>query len=252
MTDKDIQILIDKYLEGMTTPEEELSLARELQRQDMPEEWQAIRLMLGDLALGEAEYDAVITPPQPLPREEPTPNPSQKEGSIKSLTLRGRFGGGFHWVTLLAAACVAALLIVFLGPPRKDVPTEPKIAKVETGEKKKPLPQPLPREGSKKPVLNSSRREKPNHNPSRRLGRIKSLPPRGRLEGVSYGFEEPTEPVTEKTTLRPVEEGDVIPFEDPMMQFAEQARALRERGNRVIHRVSMNSNPINNNTLNDI
>lgn len=246
MTNNEIQILIDKYLEGMTTPEEELSLARELQRQDIPEEWQAIRLMLGDLALGEAEYDAIITPPQPLPREEPTPNPSQKEGSIKSLTLRGRFGGGFHWGMLVAAACVAALLIVFLGPPKKVVPKEPQIAKVETGEKKKPLP----REGSKKPVLNSSRREKPS--PSRRVGSIKSLPPRGRLEGASYGSEEPTEPVTEKTTLRPVEEGDIVPYEDPMVQFAEQARALRERGSRVIQRVSMNSNPTNNNTLNDI
>jgi hypothetical protein len=250
MTDKDIQILIDKYLEGMTTPEEELSLARELQRQDMPEEWKAIRLMLGDLALGEAEYDAIITPPQPLPREEPTPNPSQKEGSIKSLTLRGRLGGGFHWGMLVAAACVAALVIVFLGPPKKVVPKEPQIAKVETGEKKEPLPKPLPREGSKKPTLNSSRREKPN--PSRRVGRIKSLPPHGRLEGVSYGSEEPTEPVTENTTLRPVEEGDVIPFEDPMVQFAEQARALRERGNRVIQRVSMNSIPPDNYPLNDL
>lgn len=242
MTNNEIQILIDKYLEGMTTPEEELSLARELQRPGLPEEWKAIRLMLGDLALGEAEYDAIITPPRPLPREE----------RIKSLTLRGRFGGGFHWWRLVAAACVAALLIVFLGPPRKDVPTEPQIVKVETGQKKKPLPQPLPREGSKKPALNSSRREKPNPNSSRRVGSIKSLPPQERLEGVSYGSEEPTEPVTEKSTLRPVEEGDIVPYEDPMVQFAEQARALRERGNRVIQRVSMNSNPINNNTLNDI
>lgn len=240
MTDKDIQILIEKYLEGMTTPEEELSLARELQRPGLPEEWQAIRLMLGDLALGEAEYDAIITPPQPLPREE----------RIKSLTLRGRFGGGFHWGMLVAAACVAALLIVFLGPPKKVVPKEPQIAKVETGEKKEPLPKPIPREGSKKPTLNSSRREKPN--PSRKVGRIKSLPPRGRLEGASYGSEEPTEPVTEKSTLRPVEEGDIVPYEDPMVQFAEQARALRERGSRVIQRVSMNSNPTNNNTLNDL
>lgn len=238
MTDKDIQILIDKYLEGMTTPEEELSLARELQRQDIPEEWKAIRLMLGDLALGEAEYDAIITTPQPLPREE----------RIKSLTLRGRFGGGFHWGMLVAAACVAALLIVFLGPPKKVVPKEPQIAKVETGQKKKPLP----REGSKKPVLNSSRREKPNHNPSRRVGRIKSLPSRGRLEGASYGSEEPTEPVTEKTTLRPVEEGDIVPYEDPMVQFAEQTRALRERGSRVIHRVSMNSIPTDSYPLNEL
>ena len=60
MTNHEIQILIDKYLEGMTTPEEELTLARELQQPDLPDDWQAIRLMLGDLALGEAEYDAIM------------------------------------------------------------------------------------------------------------------------------------------------------------------------------------------------
>jgi hypothetical protein len=60
MTNHEIQILIDKYLEGMTTPEEELTLARELQQPDLPDDWQAIRMMMGELALGEAEYDAIM------------------------------------------------------------------------------------------------------------------------------------------------------------------------------------------------
>lgn len=60
MTDKDIQKLIDRYLEGITTPEEERQLAHELLRVDIPEEWQAIRLMLGELAMGEVEYDDIM------------------------------------------------------------------------------------------------------------------------------------------------------------------------------------------------
>ena len=60
MTNKDIQQLIDKYLEGETSPQEEQTLAHELLRPDIPEEWQAIRLMLGELTLGEAEYDAIM------------------------------------------------------------------------------------------------------------------------------------------------------------------------------------------------
>ena len=61
MTNKDIQKLIDNYLAGETSPAEEQMLALELsQRQEMPEEWQAVRLMLGELAIGEAEYDAII------------------------------------------------------------------------------------------------------------------------------------------------------------------------------------------------
>lgn len=60
MTNKDIQKLIDRYLEGETSPQEERLLARELQCDNLPEEWQAIRLMLGELAMGEAQYDAIM------------------------------------------------------------------------------------------------------------------------------------------------------------------------------------------------
>ena len=238
MTYKDTEALIQKYLNGETTAEEERLLAIEVSREDVPDDWKVIAEMLGCLTVDEALFDQIM---------------AERKPKLRIVRL-------WPW---LAAACVAALLIVFLGPPRKDAPSKPQIAKVETGQKKKPLPKPLPREGSKKPTLNPSRREKPNPNPipglcpptrslSRRVGRIKSLPLRGRLEGASYGSEEPTEPVTEKTTLRPVEEGDIIPYEDPMVQFAEQARALRERGNRVIHRVSMNSIPTDSYPINEL
>ena len=60
MTNEKIQQLINKYLEGETSPEEERQLAMELQGDNLPEEWQAIRLMLGELTMGEAEYDAIM------------------------------------------------------------------------------------------------------------------------------------------------------------------------------------------------
>ena len=61
MTNKEIQQLIDKYLEGETTPVEEQQLARALQLcQELPADWQAVRLMVGELILGEAEYDAIM------------------------------------------------------------------------------------------------------------------------------------------------------------------------------------------------
>ena len=66
MKDKDIEQLINKYLEGETSPAEEQKLALELQRPDIPEDWQSIRLMLGELTLGEAEYDKIRTL-SPLP-----------------------------------------------------------------------------------------------------------------------------------------------------------------------------------------
>lgn len=61
MTDKDIQQLIDRYLEGETSPAEERHLALALnQREKLSDDWQAIRLMLGELTLGEAEYDSIL------------------------------------------------------------------------------------------------------------------------------------------------------------------------------------------------
>ena len=62
MTNKDIQNLIDKYLAGETSPAEEQQLALALQqRQDLPEDWQAVGMMLDELTLGEAEYDAIMS-----------------------------------------------------------------------------------------------------------------------------------------------------------------------------------------------
>lgn len=61
MTDKDIQRLTDRYLAGATTPAEERRLALALrQRDQLSEEWQAVSLMLGELAAGEAEYDVIM------------------------------------------------------------------------------------------------------------------------------------------------------------------------------------------------
>ena len=52
--------LIDKYLEGATSPEEELLLAGEVSRPDAPAEWRVIATMLGTLTLDEAEYDRSV------------------------------------------------------------------------------------------------------------------------------------------------------------------------------------------------
>ena len=60
MTNEKIQQLINRYLEGETSPEEERQLALELQGDDLPEEWKAIQMMLGELTMGEAEYDSIM------------------------------------------------------------------------------------------------------------------------------------------------------------------------------------------------
>ena len=218
MTNKDTEILIQKYLNGETTAEEERMLALEVTRENVPDDWKVIAEMLGELTVDEALFNQMMA-----------------ERSRKSRIVKL-----WPWV---AAACVAALLIVFLGPPRKDAPSKPQIAKVETGQKQV---QPKVEVAEVKQV--EPKAEKPQ------IVEKPRKPHKARQSvNVSKGMiEEEKEPVKENATLRPVEEGDIVPYEDPMMQFAEQARTLRERGNRVIQRVSMNSIPPDNYPLNDL
>lgn len=60
MTVEETNRLIEKYLEGLTSPEEEQRLALEVSGADVPQEWLIIRDMLGELTVGEAIYDKVV------------------------------------------------------------------------------------------------------------------------------------------------------------------------------------------------
>ena len=60
MTQQEVNRLIDKYMDGETTPQEERQLAIEVNRPDAPAEWKIIAEMLGELTLGEALYDQTM------------------------------------------------------------------------------------------------------------------------------------------------------------------------------------------------
>lgn len=110
MNKNETQLLIDRYLDGVTTPKEEKLLARALLSDDIPEEWKVVRIMLGELAMGEAEYDADMAK-----------EASRKKSFVLPLTAR--------W---LVAASVALLLgfVCFNYVGREEEYT---IAEVKTG-----------------------------------------------------------------------------------------------------------------------
>ena len=207
MTHNETELLIKKYLNGETTVEEERRLSLEVSREDVPDDWKIIAGMLGELTIDEALFDQMMAERKQKPR-------------IIKL---------WHW---LAAACVAALLIVFLGPPRDNVSPQPQIAKLE--------PQ------NPQPVHKVQESDNVKEKPQAAVTKIVSKAPRkARKKQVAM-------PENNERTLIKVEENDIIPYDDPFIQYAEQTIALRERGNRVIQRVSMNSLPNNNNPLNNI
>lgn len=120
MTQKDVNRLIDKYMEGETTPQEERQLAIEVNRPDAPAEWKIIAEMLGELTLGEALYD-------------------QTMAERKRLQIRRYIGWG-----MAVAACLTLWFV--LGKLVPDTPqqdTTPQIAQqppmVKPEEKEAPI-----------------------------------------------------------------------------------------------------------------
>ena len=222
MTYNETEILIQKYLNGETTAEEEKLLALEVSREDAPEDWKVIAEMLGELTVDEALFDQIMAERKQKPR-------------------LIRF---WPWV---AAACVVALLVVFLGPPKEETPNQPQIAKVEPKktepEVKAVEPTPVTTEkeivAEPKPTKHIVAKAVAKHHD-------KDVMPEQQGSEPQNQPEETVEPIAEPTGST----NDIAQVEEPVMQdamkdFNEFTRSIRERGERVTHRVAMNSLPQN-------
>ena len=237
MTYNDTEILIQKYLNGETSAEEERLLALEVSRENVPEDWKIIAGILGELTVDEALFDKIIA------------ERKQKPQIIKL----------WPWV---AAACIAAFLIVFLGPPKDEVSTQSQTAKAAIQQKqsdartnsteREQIP-PKDKVESPKKVA-ELKMATPHFAPSKKVKAKRKVSVSKGMAKASQVMEtgQVAKPETNVRELTKVEEGDIVSSEDPRMQFEEQARALRDRGNRVIQRVSLNGLPSNNYQFNDL
>ena len=134
MTQQEIQQLIDSYLDGKTTPEEELQLSQALRSvcgdaiATLPPEWQAILLMLDPLAEGEAEYDRIM---------------ESRQHKTRTVSLTWRW-------TAAALAVAASFLLLFLLSHKGTEPTAPQqmvAQQLPSGqEEHQAQPQPAPSE----------------------------------------------------------------------------------------------------------
>ena len=219
-------MLIQKYLNGETTAEEEKLLALEVSRKDAPDDWKVIAEMLGELTIDEALFDQIMAERKQKPR----------------------FIRLWPWV---AAACVVALLVVFLGPPKEETPNQPQIAKVETKktepEVKAVEPTPVTDE---KEIVTESKPTKHIVTKAVAKHHDKDVMPEQQVQEPQNQTEEIIEPIAEPTGTT----NDIAQVEEPVMQdfrhdakidFKEFTRSIRERGERVTHRVAMNSLPQN-------
>lgn len=222
MTYKETEILIQKYLNGETTAEEERLLALEVSRKDAPDDWKVIAEMLGELTIDEALFDQIMAERKQKPRII-------------------RF---WPWV---AAACVVALLVVFLGPPKEETPNQPQIAKVEPKktepEVKAVEPTPVTDE---KEIVTESKTTK--HIVAKAVAKHhdKDVMPEQQVSEPQNQPEETVEPIAEPTDgINDIAQVEGAGMKEEMLDFNEFTRGIRERGERVTHRVAMNSLPQN-------
>ena len=215
MTYNETEILIQKYLNGETTAEEERILALEVSREDAPEDWKVIAEMLGELTIDEALFDQIMAERKQKPR----------------------FIRLWPW---MAAACVAALLIVFLGPPREETSTQPQVAKVE----------PKKIETEVKPVdpvpVSAEKEEATESIPAKRI--VTKVVAKHHRENVMSKQQVTEYQNQPEKTIEPIadpmdEINDIAQVEEPAIQdsrkdFMEYTRSIRERGELVMQRIA--------------
>lgn len=121
MTTHEINLLIERYLDGTTTPAEERELALAVQQPDAPPEWAIIAEMLGELTTDAALYDNIMAQRAPQPaKQDATP-------AKQDATPAKRFVRLWPWA---AAACVAVALglsynYIHRATPQEIAHTEP-------------------------------------------------------------------------------------------------------------------------------
>ena len=211
MTYKETEILIQKYLNGETTAEEEKLLALEVSRKDAPEDWKVIAEMLGELTVDEALFDQIMAERKQKPR----------------------FIRLWPWV---AAACVAALLIVFLGPPREETVSKPQIAKVEP---KKDV-ETEPETGETKEFVKSeiSTKPLPTHK-TKHKSRVSRRAEEEQQESITRQEAEPiAEPMGGMDDINDIAQVEEPDIRESKKLFIEFTRNIRERGELVVRRVA--------------
>ena len=211
MTYKETEILIQKYLNGETTAEEEKLLALEVSRKDAPEDWKVIAEMLGELTIDEALFDQIMAERKQKPR----------------------FIRLWPWV---AAACVAALLIVFLGPPREETVSKPQIAKVEP--KKDVETEPKTVETKELVKSEISTKPLPTHK-TKHKSRVSRRAEEEQQESITRQEAEPiAEPMGGMDDINDIAQVEEPDIRESKKLFIEFTRNIRERGELVVRRVA--------------
>ena len=211
MTYNETEILIQKYLNGETTAEEEKLLALEVSRKDAPDDWKVIAEMLGELTVDEALFDQIMAERKQKPR----------------------FIRLWPWV---AAACVAALLIVFLGPPREETVSKPQIAKVEP--KKDVETEPKTVETKELVKSEISTKPLPTHK-TKHKSRVSRRAEEEQQESITRQEAEPiAEPMGGMDDINDIAQVEEPDIRESKKLFIEFTRNIRERGELVVRRVA--------------
>ncbi|MBO7591808.1 MAG: hypothetical protein J6T00_00335 [Bacteroidaceae bacterium] len=188
MTQQEVNRLIDLYMEGKTSPEEEHQLAIEVNRSDAPAEWKIIAEMLGELTLGEALYD-------------------QTMAERKRVRIRRYIG----WSIAAVAACLTLWFVLGkLSIPTLQQDTAPQIA-----QQPKPVVKPEAKEKEVSTVLTPA---------SPATEQVAYTAPK---KHIRRKHRQPASPIAEMTEVVEVADSETIP-ELPQVSEEELAQVEKD------------------------
>ena len=258
MKDKDIQQLTDRYLAGETSNEEERRLAlalHEIQtsRGELPEDWRAVQLMLGELTLGEALYDDIMTRRGAASLAQSASAPSVRLATERQKSSRRRL---WRWAAA-AVIVLAAGIGVALYQPETSQPKAASALTNKTSEhNQRYIP---PRPALQVATTNSINEAGQTHEPMRKNASAKAnkrkrksaqpkITPSG-TEMTSPTLEEPTEePLLAAAEAEQQTENFQYPSlsndDDPYAAVVAEMRDIRSRGERVEAMIAKLTGPI--------
>lgn len=206
-----IEQLLRRFMDGETIEQEEQFLTEYFSKSDsIPEEWEAYREMFDSFATD--AYDFTEEELSTFVKEE-TPKPR----NIKM----------WPW---LAAACVAALLVIFLAPPRAPHPQEGEFQIAHAV--KDSVMQDKPETKNTQPLIANA----PNEGEGRRVRKSPVVKNEKPLVAKTECETTSDEPATIEDNLMAEQPPQ---FQEMENAFLLHSAPIRERGQQVIHRVSM-------------
>jgi hypothetical protein len=259
MKTQEIQSLVDRYLAAESTPEEERRLALALHEaaaatgDDLPADWQAALLMLGELTLGEALYDDIMARRGAASLAQSASAPSVRLATERQKSSRRRL---WRWAAAAVIALAAGIGVALYQPETSQPKATSALTNKTSEHNQRYIP---PRPALQVATTNSINEAGQPHEPMRKNASAKANKRKRKSAQpkITPSGTEMTSPTLEERTEEPLlaaaeaeQQTENVQYpslsndDDPYAAVEAEMRDIRSRGERVEAMIAKLTGPI--------